>query len=510
MARIYLWSGSGVTEFAQSTLYTVGQRIVPKRTDSGTNNAVAKRYVWECTTGGTTAAAEPTWDASYTPDTSTEVSGGATFTCRNPGYSSGSTEDWTFATIYLAYANFATQAGDEIYVHKTTQDELNVDTTVAFAANVKIYVVDKDASNALAIMGTGGWIGNSTTNRALGISCPGKLYAYGLTLRVTGSDDILIGGGASSSDGGHMVLEETYFWGPGANQSIRIYGQDSNLFVQLINPTFRFGATTNSIVSAAKLEVIGGSISGAGSVPSTFLIGAGTDPGGAEVTFIGTDLSSVVGTLVGDYTTAAGVIKFINCRLGTAVTILGTQTHKSRAGVEVFLLDSAIGNSQGHFEHHSALGSTVRDTGLYFTGTPGSASWAITTTGEATLTGPYTSPWISKYNSTTGAATTPYLEIHRDGSSTKYKNNEVWLEFAAKVTSGFAIATNYSDRAAPLASGVNQDDGTDTWENDNATHWAGKLATTSSLTPQEAGHFQARVAVGAASITVRVDPNIRT
>lgn len=128
MADFYLKSGSGAAEFAQSTAYVGGNRIVPKRSDAGANHLVAKRWVWECTTAGTSAAAEPTWPAAVTQDTTTVTSGTAVFTARKPGFSSGSTIDWTFATIYLDYlvngADGAIAAGDTVFASSAHSESI--------------------------------------------------------------------------------------------------------------------------------------------------------------------------------------------------------------------------------------------------------------------------------------------------------------------------------------------------------------------------------------------------
>lgn len=118
MAVYYLWSGSGAAEFVQSNAYSSGQKMVPKLSDAGSNYTIARRWVWECTTAGTSAAAEPTWPASVTQDVTTVTSGTAVFTARKPGFSSGTTENWNFASIYALYiqSNLVGNADDVVYI----------------------------------------------------------------------------------------------------------------------------------------------------------------------------------------------------------------------------------------------------------------------------------------------------------------------------------------------------------------------------------------------------------
>jgi hypothetical protein len=60
-----------------------------------------------------------------------------------------------------------------------------------------------------------------------------------------------------------------------------------------------------------------------------------------------------------------------------------------------------------------------------------------------------------------------------------------------------------------LGTPANQAAGGATWTG-GTTPWSGKLATNATITPQEIGNLSARVCVGEPSITVYVDPQIRT
>ena len=103
MAAFYLKSGAGATERANSTAYTAGMRMVLLRTDTTANYLVARKWVWECTTMGTSGAAVPAWPATVTQDTTTITEGLLVWTARKPGYSSGTTAAWTFAGIFKEY-----------------------------------------------------------------------------------------------------------------------------------------------------------------------------------------------------------------------------------------------------------------------------------------------------------------------------------------------------------------------------------------------------------------------
>jgi len=58
-------------------------------------------------------------------------------------------------------------------------------------------------------------------------------------------------------------------------------------------------------------------------------------------------------------------------------------------------------------------------------------SWKVVTTSGNGPERPFTTPWVSLYH--TGASSiTPYFDVLRDGSTTAYKDTEVWAEFRAK------------------------------------------------------------------------------
>lgn len=513
MATRFLNSGSGVTAFVVSTAYALGARIVPAFADAGANNAVAKRYVWECTTAGTTAAANPTWSASYTPDVSTVVSGTATFTCRNPGYSSGSTVDWTFATIFYSYALLAANAsGDVIKVHKAHTENVTADTTFTHTTNIAVICVDKDASDALDTMGTAAWIGNSTTNFSVTMAGAFRVYLYGITLRTAGAtaDSIAL----AATDGGHFEYESCYFWqGCTAGTSgINIGAADAQVFVKAKNCTFRLNATGQRIFVASKLVIEGGAYAATGSIPTAGLfLAAVTDSAGPSVDCIGFDISYLgANPIVGNATTNAFTVRLSQCKLGTSFVLLATQTNLNRSSAEVYVFDCSSGDTHGLFAYANPMGSVVSDTGIYFTSGAAAQSWKIVTTANCSYYTPFETPWFGYYNTVT-TAITPYVEILRDGSATAYQDDEVWLDVMAKTNTGSTQSSLTTGRMTLLGTPANQDAGAGlgSWTGESGTAWSGKMVM-ASLTPAEVGRLSARVVVGEPSITVYADPQIRT
>lgn len=264
----------------------------------------------------------------------------------------------------------------------------------------------------------------------------------------------------------------------------------------------------------SKAEYIGCTIGG--TAPS-ILLKTASDPSNTNPVFNGCDLSAVTGTLVGDCTNYSLEAIFTNCKLGSGVTPLASQTVANSGGGSCWLFNCSSGDQHYHFEHHNALGSTVMETGIYandgalYDGT-NHVTWKIVTSPNASFYAPYISPWMEQYHDGTSAIT-PILEIVRSGSATAYQNDEIWGEWTYQATSGSTRSSFVDDRKEPLASPADQttgDLGAGDWTGENATSWFGKLAPASAITPAEIGMLRARVCVGEPSITVYIDPTIRT
>jgi hypothetical protein len=94
-----------------------------------------------------------------------------------------------------------------------------------------------------------------------------------------------------------------------------------------------------------------------------------------------------------------------------------------------------------------------------------------------------------------------------------FQNDEVWAEFIYKGTTGFVLGTIVNDSMALFGSPADQtasSKGASDWTGETGTAGYFKLNTTATITPTEIGNLSARVCVGEPSITVYVDPQIRT
>lgn len=168
------------------------------------------------------------------------------------------------------------------------------------------------------------------------------------------------------------------------------------------------------------------------------------------------------------------------------------------------------------FGYYTGLGSITKDSSIYFTTGAAAAAWKIVTSSQVTKQFPFRTPFVDTYN-TGSSAITPYFEVLRDGSSTAFKDNEIWAEFTVKVTSSSTKASWQGDRAdtatvAAQGSGSDQaaGAGTGSWTGESGTAWSGKIDSGSSFTPAEIGYIRGRMNFGVASATIYMDPEIRT
>lgn len=453
----------------------------------------------------------------------------ATYFVDPSGSNTAPYDTWLKAAQTLQTALTAASSGVDVVVVKYNVNHVfGADTALTTANHVNIIAASADDTSTAwtpQIMGTTNYIGNDTTNYHLRIDCGSddKVYIYGCTFRTAGStaDNIRLNG---ANAGGTLICEQCYFWhGNTATTSyIEVGGGNSQYFYGC---TFRLSHASQYLYISTVSEFHDCTISSSGTAPTVLCLGGNSGTGIAGlVLFSGCDLSHVSGTLVGN-TTSATVFTFERCKLHASVTILAAQTgNPTLASGSAYALDCNSGDTHLFFGYYNALGSVINDTGIYFTSTDAEyvnssnaeapVSWKIVTTANATSWSPFAPPWIDLYHTGTSEIT-PYFEILRDGSTTAYQNDEIWAEFTAKITSGSTKASAiYRDRkdidtgtaAADQTAGA----GTGSWTGEAGSAWSGKIDSGSAITPAEKGYIRGRICVGEPSITVYVDPQIRT
>ncbi len=423
---------------------------------------------------------------------------------------------WTNAyTSIVSALTAATANGDIILVHYTHQQNFGaVDTTLTAGADISIVSVDKDSSNAPTAQGVNGWVGDDNDSLHLAIGGPDKqAYIYGVTLRIgaTTSKELRL----AASAGLEVVYDNCYFWCGTTNGAGMIALTNSfEANASFVDCTFRFGNVSQRLVCSSQAKLLRCSISSAGSAINTGLIA----PNGSTrcaVSFIGCDLSYAATTVVPNVGNYSEFV-FDRCTFASAITLFASQTtNPTSASACAFFSDCLVGTSRV-WGHYNALGSTIREPSIYYTtNATGNESWKIVTTANVAFGDPYETPWVDLYNTGTSAIT-PRFEILRDGSATKYTDAQVWAEFSYKNTASSPLGSGLaSDRQALSAyiagtTASDQTAGTDTWDGENATHASMKCDSGSAITPTEAGYIRGRICVAAASITLYVDPQVRT
>ncbi len=501
MATYRCWAQSGVTQRTNSTVYATGARMQPGNADVSSNHAVAKRYVWECTAGGggSSGASVPAWSASYTPDVSTITDGAITWTCRNPGYSSGSTVDWTFAGLFVGYVASLLAAGDTVLVHYTSQEPSTSTSLISISVTVsgcQIISVDKDASEVYTPMGTSGFLLNST-NAALSLSVSsGTLAIHGLTLRgaAAGTQVLTLGGAATGQIVGDDIRVE--LTGNNASPVVQLGGlADQRSFVGITDLVISRANAAQKIRLIGIGEINGLTFAGSGVATELFRPATVADSTGAYWRITGMDASSAsissTATLVVDSAAIVpAVVEIYNSILPSSYTVLTGATNVSRAGTAVVLTNCKAGSTVGIHSYSDALGTAVRNDAITYNGE--SFSWKIDASSLATRACPFVLPWMWG-EIATGASVTPKIEILRDGSATALTDAQVWCERGAAVTAGSPIKTFVSTEGAYTSSGTNIPTGAGlgSWAGESGTAWSGKLAP-AACTP-EGDELQMRI-----------------
>lgn len=238
----------------------------------------------------------------------------------------------------------------------------------------------------------------------------------------------------------------------------------------------------------------------------------------AQLKFSGCDLSAVTyfNIVNGVASTVSSTLSFSQCKFDPYTLALST-TSTLLGNAEVFLHDCDTGDTHGTFGYFNALGSVVSDTNIKLTAGAAGQSWKVTANANASHAVPFCTPWLGYYNSTLGAAITPYIEILRVGASpAAYQHDETWMEVLCKSTSTSPASTLSTGRMPLLgtAADINAGTGYANWATADSNDQSQKLqlgtpASPATVTPAENGHIMARVCM-AVNDTVYVDPFIRT
>jgi hypothetical protein len=494
VATFYVKSGAGAAEFAQSTAYSLGNKIVPKRSDSGSNYLVGRRWVWECTTAGTSAAAEPTWPAAVTVDVTTVVSGTATFTARRPGHSTSGNENWAFATIYLDYLYSAGAVGDFIYVSNNHAESISTAFLQICANGVHVLCVDDATAPPTALATTAtvtvngannfNWNGNIPNNETL---------VYGISFIVG------VGDTGTRTFGLNAMFQSCKFELATTGASSRItFGNTS----ETIDCWFKFAVAGQGVTLSTQTRWTGGGLSAGGASPTHFIY----DPNGCELR--GMDFSNASAGMNIFYTSNGYPgntrCNAYGCKMpaswsGALVTYSGIAR---LAFLEMSYTDAS--STAINYRNYANGGTATGETTIVKTGGNMQSQKLVSVAAARLPAIRAMTSEIAAYSSTVGSAITVTVDILRD-SLTNLTDKEVVLEVEYLSASGSPLVAMATSVPSIMAAASDLAASTAVWTTTGLTN-PNEQKVSVTFTPQVAGMIMGRVKLYKASATVYVDP----
>jgi len=428
----------------------------------------------------------------------------------NAGSNTSPYDTWAKAATTLLTATAAAAAGDSIYVAETHSEAPTVDTTYTLADGVRIICVNNDGGgSSIGALATTASISSATSGVDFFLA-GGPAYLYGLTIASTHDVTCVIRLAGNDTD--QIEAEQCQFkiTGNSVNSRIQV-GANANSARSLLmtkNCSFTWGSTSQGFETRGAWRSYGDDFVAGATVPATLFKTVTANE--LDLQIHGGDLSDISGTIFGATPDVQLYAQLWGCKINASVTVVTT----GQALGEVYLFDCASGDTHYALAHYSHEGSTVAATAIYPTGGAkydgtNPVSWTISGNANTSKAAPYRSPWIDDYNATLSSMT-PYLEAVRDGSATKYNDDEVWSEWMAKTTAGSTRATLFSERTiAGTANALASSSlGAGDWTGESGTAAFMKLQPDAAFTPAEIGHIRARVGISG-NHTIIVDPLIR-
>jgi len=502
--------GTGRAEWAPSTVYSVGDRVVCRRTYASTTR---RRWVYECTTGGTShGSTEPVW-----PTSSTVNDNGVIWTTRQP-------ITWINASIYLDYimgvADWTWAAGDYFWVDNSLVTEL---TGILSLGNVNYnegnYVIPT------YITSTSDLTHEPPTSRAVGAKfrstsycepAASALHFYGCIFEV--------GYGATSGTPHFYTVNGNNGWYSGItleNCKIKLayavtgcyvyYGNSSSNFApgeaRLIDTDIEFTHAGQGIaVELGRSTMFGGAILG---VPPTSLFYGVVHYLSGSTSIIGVDLSNASTNLINVTNMQDLSLLISRCKLNSSVNAFTGTLVSARRGANIVVELCSAGTANYKMAVYDFAGTVVDETARVRTGgasdgtTP--IAWKMVSTANNcffALRTPQIATWIDE----TGVEKTLTVEILHD-SVTALKDDEVWLEAVVLTNANYPQALIVTDRGVPVLGGTAQTSSSETWYTVGMAN-PNRQKLSVVVTPQMKGFVTAKVYFAKPNYTVYVDPKI--
>lgn len=435
----------------------------------------------------------------------------AVYFCSSAGSNTAPFDTEAKAATTLGVLNsLAWTAADTVKI-SSTHAESTATPSYLFPSTpgLKIVSVLFDGSGTGAIT-PGASITNSANTTALTLSS-GHVYIEGVSFignnGASNSNTVQIGAANASTQ---FVFKDCTFSVPGAGTGRNLIGVAAlnvDTKMDFIGCTFSAGA--NKGVTLRNGIITMDNITFAGTAPTTLFTITTLDMANFELK--NSDLSALAWTNLTDVSSAAvgGFFRAVNCKLRASfATVTGSFT---APGFYVEVIDSNSGDVNYYYKKDSYEGTITASNSIYLDASDGSnsLSWQMVSSANASYIYPLRSPIISWMNRSLSAMTTS-VEVTNDG--TTFKDNELWQETTAKVTSGFPLGTvNRADKSNILAAGANQTSSSVSWTGTGGFGAEVKQKLESgSFTPAETGFIQTQVFLGKASATVYVSPKVLT
>jgi hypothetical protein len=522
MASYFVKSGSGVLVLSNRA-WSLGERMVPTRTDASSNAALARNYVWEVTTAGTSNGT-PTWSASVTADSTTVTQNGVVWTARKPGYSSGSTVNWTFATISLEYlaqsAATILAAGDRIYFSQNHNYSAGASLVYTLpgtaAAPNELLCVDDSVTSGFTLT-TGALETVTAGNFTTTIAGAHNLSGVSFTNAGTSNTNGFILSTGSDTPQNYESMQFLVTGGGGITSRINI-GNTSNLSngpIRFRNVDVKLTSTNGKLqLNGAGFEWLGGSFLSGGS-GGELICRSTVNIGKCQRAIIeGVDYTNcAAGTNLTSQVDSGAYIKLLNIKTPASwsgAPHSGTPTAGGR--VEVINADNA--DTHGQVWIDDSQGTVRKETTIVKNGgaTDGSDqfSYKMVSNSLANFFSPLRSQIISFPNAVVGSSITVTINtIHSSigaGSGGALQDDQIWLEARYLGTSGYPIGSRITDsKTNVLSTAADQASSSATWASSPSTPLGNDISVT--FTPREIGVVQLFVCLAKPSATAYFDPD---
>lgn len=501
MADWYVSSAAytAITAFQATHVYSIGDITRP------TAPGFTANCTYRCTTAGTSAASEPSWN---TGQGSTTTSGTAVFT----NVSGLSTYGWSAAAGNLCtITNNASRltVGDRAFLSSDHSESdssraWNINNGAAAFGLIQIISVNRAGSvPPVAADILNGATLTVPTVGSMGLEAFCNVYWQGITFNVTATGDLGIN--AASSTKAHYFKDCTLKnSGGGASSKI---GSTKLTKITLDNTTVQFSHVGQYLIGDITWINTPSALQGA-TIPTAIFINQSPNYN-SLVSLRGIDLSALTTTILTSQNLAADAkILLDSCRIASGVTRFSlVSSTLSPSGDEIELINCYDGTNIIN-ERHTAAGSITTDRSTYLNAGAqddiGAYSLKMVSNARSDFASmPLDCFFLDVENTATGASKTATVEIISSGS---LNNNDIRLQLEYMGTSASPIASFVESLASVLTAASALPSSAVTWISPPATPQKQYLQVT--FTPQRAGRVRGLVRLGKVSTTVWVNPQI--